>query len=37
MPGFAFWGLFAVLALIVVGYLAWMLLAERAADADTDE
>ena len=29
MPGFAFWGLFFVFGLIVVGYLAWMFWVER--------
>lgn len=24
-PGFTFWGLFLVCALVVVGYVAWML------------
>ncbi len=29
MPGFIFWGLFAVFGLIVVAYVAWMLWVER--------
>jgi cbb3-type cytochrome oxidase subunit 3 len=29
MPGFAFWGLFAVFGLIVVGYVTWMWWLER--------
>lgn len=32
MPGFAFWGLFVVLALIAVGYAAWMVAADRRDD-----
>jgi len=32
MPGFAFWGLFLALALIVVGYIAWLVLTERKDD-----
>lgn len=28
-PGFIFWGLFVVCALIVVGYAAWMRWEER--------
>ena len=30
MPGFAFWGLFLVLGLVAVGYVLWMVAAERA-------
>ncbi len=29
MPGFAFWGLFLIFGLIVVGYLVWMFWVER--------
>ncbi len=29
MPGFAFWGLFLVFGLILVGYVAWMYWVER--------
>lgn len=28
-PGFMFWGLFLILGLIVVAYVAWMLWVER--------
>ena len=28
-PGFVFWGLFLVVALIVAGYMAWILWVER--------
>lgn len=28
-PGFTFWGLFVACALIVVGYVVWMVYAEK--------
>ncbi len=29
MPGFIFWGLFAVFGLLVLGYIVWMWWVER--------
>jgi len=29
MPGFAFWGVFLVFGLIVIGYVVWMFWVER--------
>ncbi len=34
MPGFAFWGLFLVFGLILVGYVSWMYWIERRPGED---